>query len=42
MSGVMPSNQRNSGLDAVDRSLVAELQEDARLSLAELGGRIGL
>jgi Lrp/AsnC family transcriptional regulator, leucine-responsive regulatory protein len=29
-------------LDAVNRSLLAELQADARLSLAELGRRIGL
>ncbi|HKW95301.1 MAG TPA: Lrp/AsnC family transcriptional regulator [Methylomirabilota bacterium] len=29
-------------LDSLDRRLLAELQEDARLSLAELGRRIGL
>lgn len=45
----MPSNQRSEWhfaeglqLDDVDRRLLAELQEDARLSLAELGRRIGL
>ena len=35
----MPANAR---LDAVDQSLLAELQDDARLSLAELGRRVGL
>ena len=29
-------------LDDVNRSLLAELQEDARLSVAELGRRVGL
>src|SRR5437763_4784736 len=38
----MPSNQRNSGLDAIDRTILAELQADGRLSLAELGRRAGL
>ena len=42
VSALVPSNQWNSGLDAIDLSLVAELQEDARLSLAEVGRRIGL
>jgi len=42
VSELLPSNQRNSGLDAIDHSLIAELQEDARLSLAEVGRRIGL
>jgi Lrp/AsnC family leucine-responsive transcriptional regulator len=35
----MPSNQR---LDKTNRRLLAELQEDARLSVAELGRRVGL
>src|SRR3954464_5334754 len=46
---VMAVNRRNSSdsandgpLDDTDRRLLAELQEDARVSLAELGGRVGL
>jgi Lrp/AsnC family leucine-responsive transcriptional regulator len=38
-------NQRENGADALDatnRRLLAELQQDARLSLAELGRRVGL
>ncbi|HEX8074810.1 MAG TPA: Lrp/AsnC family transcriptional regulator [Thermoleophilaceae bacterium] len=45
----MPSNDRQNGqtavdglLDDVNRRLLGELQGDARLSLAELGRRIGL
>jgi Lrp/AsnC family leucine-responsive transcriptional regulator len=45
----MPSNNKRTGLNADDlsldganRRLLAELQGDARLSLAELGRRIGL
>ena len=45
----MPSNQRSNGLSAevsllddTNRRLLAELQDDARLSLAELGRRVGL
>jgi Lrp/AsnC family transcriptional regulator, leucine-responsive regulatory protein len=45
----MPKNRRSNGqdpddalLDATNRRLVAELQLDARLSLAELGRRVGL
>ena len=46
----MPENQRRNGrnaegtvlLDAVNLRLLAELQADARLSLAELGRRVGL
>jgi Lrp/AsnC family leucine-responsive transcriptional regulator len=45
----MPSEQRpnrrnavDGPLDAVNRRLLAELQADARLSLAELGRRVGL
>ena len=36
----MATEQRE--LDAVDRRLLEELQRDARLSLAELGRRVGL
>jgi Lrp/AsnC family leucine-responsive transcriptional regulator len=32
----------NSSLDQTDRALIGELQKDARLSLAELGRRVGL
>jgi Lrp/AsnC family leucine-responsive transcriptional regulator len=45
----MPANLRQNGrategalLDATNRRLLAELQNDARLSLAELGRRVGL
>jgi Lrp/AsnC family transcriptional regulator, leucine-responsive regulatory protein len=39
----MPSNQRsNDWLDPTNRALLAELQSDARLSVAELGRRVGL
>src|SRR3954469_8723330 len=38
----MPSNQWPNGLDAVDRSILTELQADGRVSLAELGRRVGL
>lgn len=44
----MPVDQRQNGriaadpLDEVNRRLLAELQDDARLSLAELGRRVGL
>src|SRR3954447_6694412 len=38
----MPTNQREFALDAVDRSIASELQADGRLSLAELGRRVGL
>jgi Lrp/AsnC family leucine-responsive transcriptional regulator len=36
----MPTNQRP--IDETSRRLLAELQDDARLSLAELGRRVGL
>jgi Lrp/AsnC family leucine-responsive transcriptional regulator len=35
-------NQRRNGLDDANLKLLAELQEDARLSFAELGRRVGL
>jgi Lrp/AsnC family leucine-responsive transcriptional regulator len=45
----MPAKHRSSGrtaegapIDATNRKLLAELQDDARLSLAELGRRVGL
>jgi Lrp/AsnC family transcriptional regulator, leucine-responsive regulatory protein len=38
----MATNQRENGLDAVNRKILAELQSDARLSVAELGRRVGL
>jgi Lrp/AsnC family leucine-responsive transcriptional regulator len=47
--GTMPSNRSNSRvstdestIDTTDRRLLAELQSDARVSLAELGRRVGL
>jgi Lrp/AsnC family leucine-responsive transcriptional regulator len=49
MVAVMSSNRRQlatsaegPALDATNRRLLAELQADARLSLAELGRRVGL
>jgi Lrp/AsnC family transcriptional regulator, leucine-responsive regulatory protein len=45
----MPSNRRSDAalaegalIDATNRRLLVELQEDARLTLAELGRRVGL
>jgi Lrp/AsnC family leucine-responsive transcriptional regulator len=38
----MGPNTEDSVLDAVDLRLIGELQDDARLSLAELGRRVGL
>lgn len=44
----MPSNRRQNGsagvgdVDATNQRLLAELQDDARLSVAELGRRVGL
>jgi len=38
----MAVNQRRNGLDDANLKLLAELQEDARLSFAELGRRVGL
>jgi len=39
----VPANRRDDGaLDGTNLALLAELQRDARLSLAELGRRIGL
>jgi Lrp/AsnC family transcriptional regulator, leucine-responsive regulatory protein len=49
MIAVMATKERRSGaftedgpLDATDRRLLTQLQADARLSLAELGRRVGL
>jgi Lrp/AsnC family transcriptional regulator, leucine-responsive regulatory protein len=38
----VPSNRRENGLDDVDLVLLRELQDDGRLSFAELGRRVGL
>jgi Lrp/AsnC family leucine-responsive transcriptional regulator len=38
----MPSRLSDQQLDATNRQLIAALQADARLSLAELGRRVGL
>jgi Lrp/AsnC family leucine-responsive transcriptional regulator len=38
----MPANRRQNALDATDIELLQELEIDARLSLAELGRRVGL
>jgi Lrp/AsnC family transcriptional regulator, leucine-responsive regulatory protein len=38
----MPANQRENGLDDANIRLIAELQQNARLSFAELGRRVGL
>lgn len=38
----MATDRSPNGLDATDRTLLTELQAEARLSLAELGRRVGL
>ena len=38
----MPSNRRENGLDDANLLLLTEMQQDARLSFAELGRRVGL
>jgi len=38
----MAVNQRENGLDDANLRLIAELQQDARLTFAELGRRVGL
>jgi Lrp/AsnC family leucine-responsive transcriptional regulator len=40
--GIMPARLSDQQLDATNRQLIAALQADARLSLAELGRRVGL
>jgi Lrp/AsnC family leucine-responsive transcriptional regulator len=40
MMAVVPANQRD--IDGTNRKLLAELQDNARLSLAELGRRVDL
>ena len=42
ISRPVPANRRDFGLDAIDHSIIAELQAEGRLSLAELGRRTGL
>src|SRR6266480_7303651 len=39
---LMGQNTEDSVLDAINLRLIGELQADARLSLAELGRRVGL
>jgi Lrp/AsnC family leucine-responsive transcriptional regulator len=39
---VVPTNRRQNGVDSIDSALIVQLQDDARLSLAELGRRVGL
>jgi Lrp/AsnC family leucine-responsive transcriptional regulator len=39
---LMPQNRRAGALDDTDLRIIAELQADARVSLAELGRRVGL
>src|SRR4051794_38133521 len=38
--GAVPGNQK--GIDGINRRLLGELQQDARLTVAELGRRVGL
>jgi Lrp/AsnC family transcriptional regulator, leucine-responsive regulatory protein len=40
--GNMPANQRENGLDDANIRLLTELQQNARISFAELGRRVGL
>jgi Lrp/AsnC family transcriptional regulator, leucine-responsive regulatory protein len=42
IEGIMPAKLSDQQLDLTNRQLIAALQEDARLSLAELGRRVGL
>jgi Lrp/AsnC family leucine-responsive transcriptional regulator len=42
IEGIMPARLSDQQLDPTNRQLIAALQEDARLSLAELGRRVGL
>jgi Lrp/AsnC family leucine-responsive transcriptional regulator len=42
IEGIMPPRLSDQQLDATNRQLIAALQADARLSLAELGRRVGL
>jgi Lrp/AsnC family leucine-responsive transcriptional regulator len=42
IEGIMPPRLSDQQLDPTNRQLLAALQEDARLSLAELGRRVGL
>ena len=38
----MPNDRNQNSIDTVDLQMLDELQQDARLSLAELGRRVGL
>jgi Lrp/AsnC family transcriptional regulator, leucine-responsive regulatory protein len=42
IEGIMPPRLSDQQLDATNRQLITALQADARLSLAELGRRVGL
>src|SRR5687768_14243316 len=42
IEGIMPARLSDQQLDATNRQLIEALQENARLSLAELGRRVGL
>jgi Lrp/AsnC family leucine-responsive transcriptional regulator len=42
IEGIMPPRLSDQQLDATNRQLIEALQDDARLSLAELGRRVGL
>lgn len=42
IEGIMPPRLSDQQLDGTNRQLLAALQADARLSLAELGRRVGL
>ena len=42
IEGIMPPRLSDQQLDATNRQLIEALQVDARLSLAELGRRVGL
>ncbi|MDO9564958.1 MAG: AsnC family transcriptional regulator, partial [Bradyrhizobium sp.] len=38
----LPASEPNRRLDAIDRKILTVLQEDASLSVAEIGDRVGL
>ena len=39
---VIPLHDTTRRIDAIDRKILRVLQEDASLSVAEIGGRVGL
>src|SRR5262244_696007 len=42
LAAAIPLQEQNRRLDAIDRKILTVLQEDASLSVAEIGDRVGL